>query len=182
MACCGEKYGCAEPCESQFDAIGCILQTLNDDLEIRHLTSSVSGKWKTLYRILRLDEIPKALVSKNPLAVKTVRSHVGCGSRPNYMSQYISTTVSLDVARCYKKIGEEKGLTGLRIAKIDVSKLPVGTRMFDLTTDENRDKFIGPGPIVCKNFARKSQEVLLESMNPIPSEVIEEFSRHKDEL
>ena len=64
--------------------------------------------------------------------------------------------------------------------------VPVGTVIFDLTTDENRDKFIGPGPIVCKNFAKASQEVLLVSEIPIPSEVIEKFSGHnlnsKDEL
>ena len=180
MACCGEEYGCVEPCESQFDAIGCILLALNDDLEIRRLTSSVSGPWKTLYRILRPNEIAKALLAKNPLADKTVISHVNCGSRAKYASQYISTTASLDVAKYYKEKGEEKGLTGLRIAKIDVSKLPVSTVIYDLTTDENRDKYIGLGPIVCKNFAKKSQEVLLVSKEPIPSEVIEEFSQSDD--
>lgn len=180
MACCGEGFGCVEPCESQFDAIGCTLLTSNDDLAILQLTPSVPGVWKTLYRILRPDEIAKALVAKNPLAEKEVISHVNCGGRSYYKSQYISTTASLDVARYYKKKGEEKGLTGLRIAEIDVSKLPVGTLMFDLTTAANRDKFIGPGPIVCKNFASASQEVLLVSKEPIPSKVIEEeFSGHE---
>ena len=113
MACCGEGYGCVEPCESQFDAVGCIPLTLDDDLEI-DVQTSVSGIWKTLYRILRRDEFAKALVAKNPMAQKSIKSHVGCGSRPNYKgSKYISTTASLKVARYYKKKGEEQGLTAV---------------------------------------------------------------------
>ena len=175
MACCGEGYGCVQPCESQFDAIGCITLTLNDDLEIDDYTS-VSGRWKVLYRILRPDEVAKALVSKNPLAQKTVISHVNCGSRSYYKSQYISTTASLEVAQYYKEIGKQKGLKDLRITKIVVSDLPTDTQIYDLTTDENRDTYIGSGPIVCKNFAKKSEEVLLESKLPIQSEVIEEIN------
>lgn len=133
------------------------------------------GPWKPLWRILRPDEDPKVgLVAKDPQACKTVISHVNCGSREGYKSQYISTTASYDVALHYKAKGEEKGLTGLRIAKIDLDDLPETYKLeiVDLTTEENRDKYLGNA--VCKNFAKASCEVLLKCNVPIPCHVVEE--------
>ena len=128
-----------------------------------------------LWRILRPDEDPKVgLVAKDPQACKTVISHVNCGSREGYKSQYISTTASYDVALRYKAKGEEKGLTGLRIAEIDLEDLPETCKLeiVDLTTEENRDKYLGNA--VCKNFAKASCEVLLKCNVPIPCHVVEE--------
>ena len=176
MGCC-EGYGCVPPCSSQFDAIGCQLASLSIVSEGEKeslLTGGVCRFAKNLFRILRPDEIPKiGIVAKNPLADRTVLSHVNCGSRPKYTSQYISTTASLDVARYYKKKGEEKGLSGLRIAQIQLDKLPEGCKLkiVDLTTEENRNKYLGNA--VCKNFAKASCEVLLECNVPIPCEVID---------
>ena len=131
--------------------------------------------WKPLWRILRPDEDPKVgLVAKDPQACKTVISHVNCGSREGYKSQYISTTASYDVALRYKAKGEEKGLTGLRIAEIDLDDLPETCKLeiVDLTTEENRDKYLGNA--VCKNFAKASCEVLLKCNVPILGHVVEE--------
>jgi hypothetical protein len=132
-----------------------------------------TGPWRMLYRILRPDESVKiGLVAKNSFAEKTVISHVNCGSKNNYKSQFISTTASLEVARYYKQKGEEKGLKDLRIAKIDLDKIPKGhkIRTTDLTIEANRNKYLGKA--VCKNFAKKSEEVLLTCDTPIPFEVL----------
>lgn len=177
MGCC-DGYGCVSPCESQFDAIGCQLSSFS--LDAKQSEESV-GKTPTLleslYRILRPDENPAGIVAKNPSAQRTVLSHVNCGSRPSYTSQFISTTASLDVAKYYKEKGEKKGLTGLRICKFDVNKLPQSCQTVDLTTEENRDKYLGNA--VCKNFAKASQEVLLQCDVPIPCTVVDSSEKEK---
>lgn len=172
QACC-DGYGCVAPCESQFDAIGCQLAGLSlssDKVE----TGSLCRFGKELWRILRPDEIPEVgLTAKNPQATKKVISHVNCGSRKGYASQYISTSASYKVAQYYKAKGEKEGLTGLRIAKIDLDALPkhCKLKMVDLTTKENRDKYLGKA--VCKNYAKASCEVLLECDVPIPCHVVD---------
>ena len=139
---------------------------------------------RKLWRILRPDEDPKVgLIAKDSEASKTVISHVNCGSRKGYKSQFISTTASYDVAVHYKEKGEEKGLTGLRIAEIDLDDLPETCKLeiVDLTTAENRDKYLGNA--VCKNFAKASCEVLLQCDEPIPCRVVdppEEKTSSKD--
>jgi len=64
-------------------------------------------------------------------------------------------------------------LKGLRICKIDLDNLPESCRsgIKDLTSEENRDKYLGKA--VCKNFAKKSNEVLLQCDKPIPCKVID---------
>ena len=118
-------------------------------------------------------------MAKDPLAKKTVLSHVNCGSRPKYTSQYISATASLDVAKHYKAVGEKKGLTRLRIAEVQLDNLPKHCRLeiVDLTSDENRDHYLGKA--VCKNFAKASCEVLLKCDVPIPCEVIDPTEEKK---
>ena len=168
MGCCGDGYGCVSPCPSQFDAIGCQLSSpsLDDDL-----LESPYALPDNIYRILRPDENPEGIIAQDPSAHKTVLSHVNCGSRPKYASQFISTTVSLDVAKYYKEKGEEKGLTGLRICKFEADKLPTTCKIIDLTTEANRDKYLGNA--VCKKFAKASAEVLLQCAKPIPCTVID---------
>ena len=124
-----------------------------------------------LYRILRQDEHPYSIVAKNSNAQKTVLSHVNYGGRKGYESQFISTSASLEAAKKYKKEGEKKGLTGLRIGEIEVDKLPENCQIIDLTTEENRDRYLGKA--VCKNFAKASQEVLLQCDVPIRCTVID---------
>ena len=119
-----------------------------------------------LYPILRPEENPEGIVAKNPAAQKTFLSHVNCGSRPQYASQFISTSASLDVAKYYMGKGKEKGLTGLRICHFETDKLPQSCQIVDLTTEENRDKYLGDA--VCKNFAKASAEVLLQCGLPVP--------------
>ena len=171
MACC-DGYGCVPPCQSQFDAIGCQLSRFS--LDAKQAEESL-GKPQTLpenlYRILRPDENPEGIIAKNPAAQRTVLSHVNCGSRPQYASQFISTSASLDVAKYYMEKGKEKGLTGLRICEFEVDKLPQSCQIVDLTTEENRDKYLGNA--VCKNFAKASAEVLLQCNVPISCTVID---------
>lgn len=127
-----------------------------------------------LWRILRPDENPEdGLTAKDPQAKKSVLSHVNCGCRKGYASQYISTTASYKVAQNRKTVEESKGLTGLRIAEIDLNALPKDCKLkiVDLTTEENRDEYLGNA--VCKNFAKASCEVLLECDVPIPCYVVD---------
>ena len=168
MGCCGDGYGCVSPCPSQFDATGCQLSSpsLDDDL-----LDAPYALPDNIYRILRPDENPEGIIAKDPSAQKTVLSHVNCGSRPKYTSQFISTSASLDVAKYYKGKGEKNGLTGLRICKFETDKLPTKCQIVDLTTEENRDRYLGNA--VCKNFAKASAEVLLRCAAPIPCTVID---------
>ena len=167
MACC-DGYGCVHPCPSQFDALGCQLTSLfldNNRLETLYTST------KNVYRILRPDENPEGIVARDPVAEKNVLSHVNCGSRSNYASQFISTSASLDVAKDYKEKGEEKGLTGLRICEFEVDKLPQTCQIVDLTTEENRDKYLGNA--LSKTYAKVSAEILLQCDAPIPCTVID---------
>ena len=203
MACC-DGYGCVDPCESQFDAIGCQFSNdgeLSDNGEFPDNGEGPNGGElqegpeasdngnveesaaksreiralrDKLYRILRPDENPQSIVPKDITAQKTVLSHVNCGSRPRYTSQYISTSASLDVARRYKQRGEDKGLTGLRICEFDVNDVVESAcQIFDLTEAANRDRYLGRA-VMAKNFARASQEVLLVCPFPVRCTVIEQ--------
>ena len=135
-------------------------------------TNNNESEHNKLYRVLRADEDPKVgLIAKDRFANKSVLSHVNCGSRKNYQSQYISTTTSLDVAqewvdKTYKDSGAKP-----RIGVIYVNHIPYGTEIIDLTIAASRDEYLGKA--VCKNFANKSQEVLLANMwQAIPFHVL----------
>ena len=177
-ACCDGGYGCVEPCTSPFDAVGCFPAptSLSDDsAQLESLLSSLTVRYENeklqvfifLYRVLRPEETPQiGLIAKNRSACKTPLSHVNCGSRENYGSQFISTTADLDVALSWQS---KYSLKNLKIAVIDVSLLPKDTVVIDLTTEANRDHYLGNA--VCKNFAKASMEVLLANPNePIPFE------------
>ena len=168
---CFDGYGCVDPPESEFDAIGSQLASLSLS------SGSVDGDCKfgrKLWRILRPEENPKAgLIAKDRQASRTVRSHVNCGGRVGYKSQFISTTGLYKVARYYKAKDEGNGVKRLRIAEISYDALPAHckSKTVDLTTAENRDKYLGNA--VCKNFAAASCEVLLQCDVPIPYRVVD---------
>lgn len=120
-----------------------------------------------LYRVLRSDENPAAIVPKDITEDRTILSHVNCGSRKNYRSQFISTTTSLDVAREY-----QSRKRGLRICQFDVNVLRQHQcDFFDLTTEEGRNLYLGDA-VMAKNFAGKSEEVVLFCHVPVPCNVI----------
>ena len=153
------------------DAIGYQLSSLSLDDKPSEAPYALPTILPTIvYRILRPDENPDGIVAKNPETQRSVLSHVNCGSRPNYASQFISSSASLEVAEYYKKKGEEKGLTGLRIGMIEVDKLPPTCQIIDLTNEENRDQYLRNA--VCKVYATRSAEVLLRCSEPIPCTVI----------
>ena len=168
---CFDGYGCVDTSESEFDAIGSQLAGLSLS------SGSVDGDCKfgrKLWRILRPDEDPKVgIIAKNPQASRTVISHVNCGGRVGYKSQFISTTGLYKVARDYKAKDEGNGVKGLRIAEIYYDALPAHckSKTVDLTTAENRDKYLRNA--VCKNFAKASCEVLLQCDVPIPCRVVD---------
>jgi hypothetical protein len=109
-----------------------------------------------MYRNLRKDEsCTEGLIAKDPLGKKCVLSHVNCGSNENYTSQFISFTTSIEVANYYRnKFGPT-----LQIAIIDIENIPSQCQLYDLTSEEVRDEYLGNA--VCKNFAKASCEVLL---------------------
>ena len=111
-----------------------------------------------VYRVVRRSENPIAgLRAKDQTANKEVFSHVNKGSDPNYKSQFISTTKSLEVAQ--NNLAESQDSA---IAIIDLTRLPKGSRVIDLTSEENRNKYLKNSDRV-KNYARKSQEILIEN-------------------
>ena len=111
------------------------------------------------------------LVAKNPAATRTVISHVNCGSRKGYTSQYISFTTSLDVTAKYS------AKSGGQVVEVDTSNLPSGCQIFDLTVQANHDMYLGNA--VCANFAKSDCEVLLLCTAPVPCTVI---MQDEDEL
>lgn len=115
-----------------------------------------------VYRVIRADENPeKGLFPKNPDRNMSVEGHVVSGSRNNG-SQYISTTTDINVAKEWAK------KDGCKIVKIDLNKLPDNINIYDLSTKEGREIFLKGA--TSKNFAKASNEVLLEGS--IPSEAI----------
>lgn len=177
MACCGDEYGCVAPCDCPFEAVGCYVESTDSIIGVQAppkvdcpnpLESGV------VYRILReVENCNTGLLAKNPAAEKTVLSHVNCGSKNNYASQYISCSSSIEVVNYYKaKLSPEA-----RVAVIDIKSLPTGCEIYDLTSEAERNKYLKNA--VCKNFAKASCEVLLScGTAPVPCT----YSNTKDEL
>ncbi|MBM9506142.1 DUF6531 domain-containing protein [Actinacidiphila acididurans] len=115
-----------------------------------------------VYRNLRPDEDPRVgLVAKNPDATYTPAGHVLHGSRPNWRSQYISTTRSREVA-----LGPQ--WTSGRVVAIDLSKIH-DHNIFDLSTDAGRAQH-GIRGFTAINRTKSSMEVLITGH--IPPEAI----------
>ncbi|MDY7085985.1 MAG: SpvB/TcaC N-terminal domain-containing protein [Actinomycetota bacterium] len=112
-----------------------------------------------VYRNLRPDEDPsKGLVAKNPQATYQPAGHVLHGSRPNWRSQYISTTRSRAAA--------DKWTEG-RMVKIDLEQVPGS--VIDISTEAGRAQH-GIKGYTAINRAKSSQEVLLTG--EVPSSAI----------
>jgi RHS repeat-associated protein len=115
-----------------------------------------------VYRVLRPDENPKqGIFAKDPMANRTPNAQVLCGSRCK--TQYISTTKSLEIAQNWNQ------KTGGRIVEIDLNKVHSPT--LDLTNPEIAIQYLSPGRSM--NYARSSQEVLIE--NYIPSSAVKQL-------
>ena len=174
MACCGSEIGCVDPCPCPFDAIGCesALPLVEEESTEADLLTAPRRpvfdcpnprETKKLYRTLRADESCKVgLIAKNPSQNRTFNSHVFCGSRRNYQSQFISTTSSIEVANYWKARGPT--------AKIAVIGFPPNPRqciVIDLTTTANRNLYLKGN--VSKAYAKRSCEVLLSCGDfPVP--------------
>jgi RHS repeat-associated protein len=110
---------------------------------------------QVVYRNLRPDEDPAlGLVAKNPNATYTPLGHVLNGSRPNWASQFISTTKSLAAAN--------KWASG-RMVAIDLSKF--AGKVYDLSDEAGRAAN-GIRGVTGINRANSSAEVLLEGFVP----------------
>ncbi len=164
MACCGPEFGCGAPCEVQFDALGCQLPATDETVGVPWVCQTLA-ETSTLYRILRIDEsCDVGILAKNPAATKTVRSHVNCGSKSGYKSQYISFTTSMEAANYYRaKFGSTNQIA-------QVNDIPQQCMVIDLNIEANRDYYLENA--VCKNFAKASCEVVLScGIVPVPCTV-----------
>uniref|UniRef100_A0A7M5V7P6 Uncharacterized protein n=1 Tax=Clytia hemisphaerica TaxID=252671 RepID=A0A7M5V7P6_9CNID len=163
-----------EPCTSQSNSAGSSTTTPDGETELvpifEDLTLNDTPRPDPLYRVVRHDEDPNiGLIAKDRKAKKTVISHVNCGSRKYYESQYISLTKSPGVAQKWHATSP-----GSKIGVIDVDEFPPGTEVTDLTTEENRDRHLKNSKRI-KNYAKKSQEVLLvNESESIPFTLLEE--------
>lgn len=128
---------------------------------------------ETVYRVLRPDEDPYKITPKDKTLHKTVLSHVNCGSRPDYKSQFISTSATLAASRLYKKLAESKGGPDLRICEFVIAAVARKCTIYDLTDENVLNMYLGKA-VMAKNFARKYEEVLLECTGrPISCTVVE---------
>ncbi|MCX5417315.1 polymorphic toxin-type HINT domain-containing protein [Streptomyces sp. NBC_00059] len=116
----------------------------------------------TVYRNLRPDEDPsQGLVAKNPDATYKPAGHVLHGSKPNWRSQFISTTRSREVAM-------ESQWSGPRTVAIDLGKLD-SSQIFDISDDAGRALHNIRG-FTAINRTKSSKEVLITGV--IPPEAI----------
>ena len=190
-ACCG-SLGCLKPCKSQFDAVPCnagLHKTRRrywpraGKTRCLHRRCSFSRRFKrkgpgipcgvwdreVLYRLLRSKENCKdGLTAKSRTAEKSVQSHIGCGSRKNYKSQFISTTTVLEVAEHYKEKFDPDG----RIAVIRVTQaMRNDCRFVDLTDKDTRERELKGK--MARNFAKASCEVLVSCPNiRVPCKIV----------
>lgn len=169
-AVCGVLYAGSEAVHVVFvDDIGALVDSvvagnlgdaaLNVILVVAKPVKAVSlvTKEAPLYRVIRPDENPAAgLMAKNPNATYKVEGHILHGSRPNFQSQYISTTTDLSVAQSWA------GKTGNRI--VEINRSGVNGTITDLSTAAGRNANLRG--TTAKNWAGASSEVLIQGNVP----------------
>ena len=136
----------------------------SDNISGASLSGTDSGS-NYVYRTIRPDEvIENGLTAKNPNAKYTLTGHVNNNSKPGYASQYISTTKDFDnVAKIYAD------KTGNRVVRIDLDKLPDNVKIYDLSTEANRQNLLNGWR--ARGYAKASVEVDIEGF--IPADAIE---------
>lgn len=103
----------------------------------------------------------KSLVAKDPTAKRSISSHVNCGSKEGYTSQYISLSKnSLWALYFFSKVRHvhEGASSTPAIVAVDLAR--VESKVYDLTVEEVRVKEL-PGATM-KNYAKSASEVLVE--------------------
>lgn len=143
-----------------------VMRTCHDELRKKRGTAP-SGNNRYLYRVLREDENTNDdIYAKNMYATKTIQSHVGCGSRPNYESQYISCTTTYQAALEYGRLvvsGRGQSLGTVTIAVINRDALERDGHVVHDLSNAGRD--VLPG-VMARNFARRYDEALVEHRIP----------------
>lgn len=132
--------------------------------DVRHkhkFHSALRDLQQSVFRVLRPDEDPNSIVPKDKTLDKTVLSHVNCGSRPGYKSQFISTSATLKASRLYRQLAESKGATNLRICEFQIAAVQRKCFIYDLTNENVLNQCLGKA-VMARNFATKYEEVLLE--------------------
>ena len=129
------------------------------------------GEPEEIYRVIRDDEDPNAVVARDPNADKTVLSHVNCGSRPNYKSQFISFTKSKDIAIQLKTKLKRGRVVKLTLTEETMKKFKLYA---DLTNEAIRDMYLGKA-VMAKNFARAWAEVVTWPTEPLKTELIDTY-------
>ena len=173
MACCGDSlYGCATPCSSQFETVPCDGVTA-EKFAFQAVDVVCPNRLQTrkLYRATYPGQTcyGGGLMAKNPQATRSVSSHVGCGSRVGYTSQYISFSTSLDVVRTKYW---PNASPGSRIVEVDLDRVPSDCKTFDLTLPMNRARWIDHNPWA-KKYTSNDCEVLLSCISRVPCRTIE---------
>lgn len=138
----------------------------HDELRKKRGTAP-SGSNRYLYRVLREDEGASGdIYAKNMYATKTIQSHVGCGSRPNYESQYISCTTTYQAALDYGRLvvsGRGQSVGAVTIAVIDRDALERDGHIVHDLSNAGRDVLSG---VMARNFAHRYDEALVEHRIP----------------
>lgn len=120
---------------------------------------------RIVFRVIRPDENPlTGLLARNPTSTASPSFAVSRGS--TFPTQFIPTTADLNVA-----LGEAR-LSGNAVVAIDLTKLPAGARVIDLSSGAARDAAGLLHPIA-RNFARASAEILIEI--EVPAEAILDY-------
>ena len=179
-ACCNGH--CGRPCRSQFDVVACDeFEVMDEQINAEEIEPLMAKKecpnlqlTKVLYRAIRRDEYCYGgLSAKDPHVRKTVLSHVNCGSKRGYKSQYISFSTSLDIL-------EKKYLKpGRRIVEVKLDQLKK-CKVYDLTLPTNRERFLKKA-IFANRCAAADCAVLLWCKSPIPCQTVK-IGRHDGEL
>ena len=116
-----------------------------------------------VYRNIRFDEdINIGLVARNPTRGMSAAGHVRNGSKDNFKgSQFISTTIDINVANQYRKPGQ------MTVMFDTDAVLPSSTgvrNIIDVSTSENAQAAGLSGP--SGNYAVSSREILVEGTVP----------------
>ncbi|XP_045170478.1 keratin-associated protein 10-11-like [Mercenaria mercenaria] len=162
-ACSSAQY--SDPCPYQFDVHQCQQMSYTNQPLAKYTEKDCPDILKTgvLYRPLRADEsCYEGLKARSPHASESVLSFVNCGSKNGYMSQFISSTSSLEVAKSY-----QNGTIDVKIAQIDVNKdLLAACHIVDLTDVGQRKKHLGDAK--SNQFAAEVCEYLLTCNARVP--------------
>lgn len=123
-----------------------------------------------LYRLLRPDEsLNHGIEPKDPNSDTTIDDHVACGSGDGFKSKYISCSKTRTGINRFASFIRRTSRFQLRyIVRIDKTKLGEDCKIYDLTEEPVREKYLQSDPAI--RHSRRFDEVLLAPLCEIPVE------------